>query len=767
VREWARLSGGRWQGVVACCVALAGLAAFYRAVATHDPPAGWIVWRYLLAISLAALWGLSALAGGHALWRRLGLRRPFRESLVLSFALGVAAWALLIVFVGLLGVLGKVTFVAMPLLFLGVGGLPLLQRLRRMRRLKRRLTLTPASWFDPVVQVFGVVCVGTIWVQLLTPRSIMYDARWYHLPLAEQYAATGHVFRLDEGWFNGAMPHLASYLQTWSFLTPFGQLFDRLALAQHLELVVFIGTLASLPVLVDVLLPRPRLRGAWVARFLFPGVLLYDSTLGGGADHVLAFWAVPLVLAFRHAWVSPSLRAGLLFGVLAGGAAATKYQAIFLLAGPGVALVARVLFALVVRQHRAFLGTAGMAVVGAAVVSSPHWALNAAWHHNPVYPYLSGVFPSTPMEEGIEPHITEDSWQPKGTLTEKLLETAKASLRFGFEAHDWESFHGKRPVFGTLFLIALALSPFALRRRRVVALGLATWLAVPLWYWTQHQDRYLQAIAPWCAVVVVVVGAGVWRRSKLARAPLAALAALQLLHTADLPVLPANSILHAHPLTDVLGLLASNDAAAPEQYVDQHFSVSRAARLLPADAKVLVHEVHIHLGLQRAAVRDNVQRQGAIVYHALGDTGSVVRKLKSLGVTHVLWNPTPMGLQLIGDDLVFLRFVQHAVPQAQPLGDGFFVGAIGEGPAPREERVLVLTCTTEHLSPRQLQKDWHRLYYSSCAAPPQVDAPALAVAEDIVIVDTRRYPGRAPLDGEFTLLFDRNGFNVWSRNSRR
>ena len=75
----------------------------------------------------------------------------------------------------------------------------------------------------------------------------------------------------------------------------------------------------------------------------------------------------------------------------------------------------------------------------------------------------------------------------------------------------------------------------------------------------------------------------------------------------------------------------------------------------------------------------------------------------------------------------------------------------------------MLTCTTEHLSPKQLQIDWHRLYYSTCDAPPPADIAALAANEDVVIVDTRRYPGRAPLDGAFTLLFDRNGFNVWSR----
>jgi hypothetical protein len=686
---------------------------------------------------------------------------------VLSFALGVLGWALLIVVAGLPGLLGKAFFVLAPAAWFALGARPTWKLVARAARLKRRLRVKPTPLTHFALVGAGTVAVGFIWVNLLTPRNLMYDARWYHLPLAEGYAAAGKVFRLEEGWFNGAMPHLASYLQTWSFLSPFGALFDRLELVAHLELIIFLATLASLPVLIDALLPRPRLRSSWVARFLFPGVLLYDSSLGGGADHVLAFWAVPLFLSLRRFWKTPSTPNAIVFGAFAGAAALTKYQAIFLLVGPALAVTVRVARALISRPHRPFLRPALITATAALVVSSPHWGLNALWHHNPVYPYLSNVFPSTPMVEGIDPHVAETAWQPKGTTREKLVETAKATLRFGFEAHDWDTFHGARPVFGSLFVVAMALLVFGFRRRAVLALGLSTWAAVPLWYWSQHQDRYLQAIAPWCAVVVAVVFAGVWRRFALTRPVLLGLMGLQVLHTADLPALPAHSTFNAQPVLEVLSLVSSSDAEAPEKLIDTHYGISRAAKLLPADAKVLVHDVHIHLGLQRAAVRDHVQRQGAIAYSMLGDTAAVVEKLRSLGATHVLWSPTPLGLSMIGDDLVFLRFVQYAVTQQQPIGDGFSVGTIGGAPPSKPVQVLVLTCTTEHLTPKQLQLDWHRLYFSQCDAPPPVDLAGLASAEDVVVIDTRRYPGRAPLDATFELLFDRNGFNVWSRRPGR
>ena len=308
LRSWA-------PGVVPLTIGLVALWYFHGIVAAQDALSTWIVGRYLGVMLLAGLWGLSALCGGFFVSEKLKLGAlPLRERLVFSFALGLVAWALLIVAMGLLGVLGKAMFFAMPLFFFGVGGLPLLKTLSRARGLRRAVRSQPPRVLDRVLFSFGLLCVALIWVNLLTPSNLMYDARWYHLSLAEQFAVSGRVYRLDEGWFNGTMPHLATWLQTWSFLSPFGQLFDRLELAAHLEFVIFVATLASLPVLIDALLPRPRLGSSWALRFLFPGVLLYDSSLGGGADHVLAFWAVPLFLALRRFWKRPTTTHGVSSG---------------------------------------------------------------------------------------------------------------------------------------------------------------------------------------------------------------------------------------------------------------------------------------------------------------------------------------------------------------------------------------------------------------------------------------------------------------------
>ncbi len=93
------------------------------------------MWRYLAIISLAGIWAASALSGGFFLSSLIGLKHvSFRERLVISFALGVLAWGLLIVAVGLVGVLGKVTFFAIPLLMFCVGGIPLVRALRCARR---------------------------------------------------------------------------------------------------------------------------------------------------------------------------------------------------------------------------------------------------------------------------------------------------------------------------------------------------------------------------------------------------------------------------------------------------------------------------------------------------------------------------------------------------------------------------------------------------------------------------------------------------------
>ena len=131
---------------------------------------------------------------------------------------------------------------------------------------------------------------------------------------------TGSVHRFSEGFWMGAYPQLASYLYTWAFLLPVGTLFDRLELCAHVEFVLFLATLAQIPSLVRVILPRARAPLAWVALFLFPGIFLYPSNLHAGADHIAAFWTVPIAVSFWLCWRNFTLRYALLFAITLSGA---------------------------------------------------------------------------------------------------------------------------------------------------------------------------------------------------------------------------------------------------------------------------------------------------------------------------------------------------------------------------------------------------------------------------------------------------------------
>ena len=216
-------------------------------------------------------------------------------------------------------------------------------------------------------------------------------------------------------------------------------LFGQVEMAAHMELALFVVTVFSIPLLVRALCPGRRVRGSWAVFFLFPGLYLYDSSLGAAADHVLAFWAVPLALALRRMAQRPSPATGALVGAIMAGAAMTKYQAVYVLvpAALFVSFIAgRELWrtrrdptrAGAVGLRRAILAPPVVLALVALVASAPHWLANVVWHGNPVYPMLLHVFPSHPLVPGwVSPTVSsatfDPGWQPTGPLFSRLGET--------------------------------------------------------------------------------------------------------------------------------------------------------------------------------------------------------------------------------------------------------------------------------------------------------------------------------------------------------
>jgi hypothetical protein len=719
--------GERLRRLGILLTALLGVGVFLSVMNGHYAIERWLFWIYAEIWICVLGFGAACLCAGDLVVTRLvGWRAPPRERLLVSFAVGVLVFQTGVFVVGLFHGLGTVFFVAWPALLIALRAVPLVRLGLRLHRLTAPPQLT---WPGGLALLFGLGGLCLVYVNILTPANVAFDSRWYHLALAEHYVAAGAITRFPEGWFNGSLPHLASLLYTWAFLIPNGGLFARIELAAHVELVVFLVTLGGVSLLARwcAALAGIRVQHGWAAVFLFPGILLYDSSLSGAADHVLAFWAPFIFLLLRRTLRDWDWRSALLLGLLVAGAVSTKYQAAYLCAAPGLALLwcagrvvrgwdpgapagqgilgagttATTTPGRPSRSLGARLAAAGLPLgaCGAALVvaTTPLWLRNWIWYGDPVYPMLPRVFSPRPWVPGTDPDrfLQLSSWTPQGTLAEKIKETLLATVQFSFKPHDWWNLHADLPVFGSLFTLGLPLILFLAPRRRLLALGGSTWLGLCVWYWTYHQDRYLQALVPWMAAFLAAVLAMTWRRGLAGRAAVVALVAAQIIWGGDIFAIPTHAMIGQQPAKLVLDLISAGYRADWPTQRESHQDLVPVGRMLPPNSKVLVHERLIHLGLEAMSVADAPGTQGGISYGTLDNPRRVHELLRSFGVTHLLWRPgTTLGWQTVADDLVFFDFVAHHVDKVADLVGLTLATLPGAPPAPVMEPrlVRVLTC---------------------------------------------------------------------------
>jgi len=358
-----------WRRAALSVVLAAALAVFVRAVHAAYPLEFWLVWRYAGYWLACLAWAAACLAAGTALTARLlpGRART-GERLLAASAAGVYVFFLGTFLAGIAGWFGTAFFLAWPALLLGGFARPawrvLGPRIRRHVRAvahSRPRPLAVRVW-RAVLVALGITAAAVVYIGILVPHQIGFDARWYHLAIAEHYVADGGISAFREGWYIGAYPHLSSVLYAWAFMVPGGALFDQVALALHLEYTLFLATLAGIAVLARALIARPRLRHAWVALFLFPALFVFDSALIAGADHVAAFWAPVLALLALRAWRTHRTGVWLLLAVAVAGALLTKYSAVLIVAFPALALALRVLWrALRPGDRGRWLAAAGVA----------------------------------------------------------------------------------------------------------------------------------------------------------------------------------------------------------------------------------------------------------------------------------------------------------------------------------------------------------------------------------------------------------------------
>jgi hypothetical protein len=695
----------RFRGAALTTVLLAGLLVFLHVMNGHQPVKEWLTFRYMSYVVACAALAISWFSAGHVVVRRCLPSLPLAEHVVVSTAVGLVAFAILMFLIGLAGFRGPFAFVVVPLLLFAAGARSSYRFVRRLRRHwpKRGRVARPFSPVRLVLLALGVVSLALSYFPIILPDNVAYDARWYHMAIAEHYAAQGRIAPFREGWFLGAYPQLASFVYTWAFLAPYPQLFDKIELSAHLEFTLFLGTLLGIQALTRRLLNGRRVELAWVALFAFPGRFVYDSSLSGAADHIAAFWAAPIFLVLLRTWRSLEPKRCVLLGAVVSGALLTKYSAVAIVAFPAIAVAVSSVLALIRRLRHAesghgwFVGPA-LALGTVLALTAIHWVKNLAWYGDPAYPLLHGIFASRPWTVDTPDrfgHFTPKEWIAERSW-QGVKDTLEVLYQFSFVPHDWFQFHGVVPLFGSLFTLSVPCLFFLQRAHRLWALYAAAHVGVAIWFWTFHQDRYLQACVPWMAAGIAAVAVRIWQYGIAARSALVLLAAAQLAWGVNAPFIPAHSMLGMTPLKPAIDFLATG--YQPGRSVERRIGLEHIGRELQGKGRLLLHEEHVHLGVGVPTVSDWIGWQGGVSYGRAPSPDAVYATLKKLRVTRLLWpNGASKGYDSLAGDIAFFNFTRFT-SDARAIG-GHMLARMPATPPSRDtfhDRALFLGCETSY-----------------------------------------------------------------------
>lgn len=701
-------------------------AAFLLILSTmdkHFPIEDWLFLRYAWYWGWSLVVAAGCLGVGDQLVRlAVGRIRGLHAHYMVAFTIGLMVFGLLVFALGLMQLLGPWMFRLLPLAMVAVGSRRLVYLFRRvLPRVVRNATQGSLRAVYIPVWAFGFLCWLYVYVPTMAPDNIMFDSAWKHVALAESFAANGGIFRYPEGWIFAARPHFATYLYTWGFLIPGGRLFDQIEMCAQIEFIIFaFTTMVGVPALVRRVVPTANPWVVWVARFLMPGVLLYDSNLSIGADHIGATFGVPifivtyLVIDSKFKW-----GASILLGALLAGAVMTKETAAAMLLPVPVLVVAIA----VVKNglsgknsaeiRRRAWACSFVVALAAIAISSPLWLKNVIWYGDPLYPTASQAFGFTPkpwfegatymFEWGYKkyqfaPWVDEDS--------NRLLETIKVLFTWSFVPHDWGSFHGKRPVIGHLVTILVFVLPFLRGTRGLWRLALWIHAAIIVWFQILPQDRYLQAMMPlmtafiggtltlaWRQSGVKVPGKALFRPGLLARYAIFLVVAAQVITSLDV------TLLHRNRLKHVINLIAAGkNKKKRETRLKTRQGLEPFADQLPEDARLIVHEVHPHLGSNRVTYPDFHTWQFGLDYGALGSPTALWEAYREMGITHVFWkHGKSRSWDSVAGDLIFFDFVLNHLSDVIVEGRGSVGQLYADAPDPEdfEDSVVLLGCNAK------------------------------------------------------------------------
>lgn len=677
---------------------LVGTAIYVWAVRDTYAVEDWLAWPLLKIYGWVALANVAWLSLGHFILVRLFRERelPLLETLVMSEALGVTAFGLVLYAAGALHLFGKVFAPLIAVLCIGVGALDLWRLLGRYAA-ERGAARAMTPW-TVLLTALGGALLGIVYLGVFTPDAINYDASWSHLTIGQDYAREGGIVAFPADYYK-ALPHLASLLHAWDFSVPGLIPATRWMLALHQEFALFVWTLAGVSAACQWLCDDAQLRASWVGFFLFPIIFVYDHNIAGAADHVAAFFALPILLATARLWERFDWRRGALLGCMLGALLLTKYQAVYLLAPIGMLFGPRVVWLLyrawrerahgTAQSWRSVLIVVAAFLAGGLFTAAPHFLKNAIFYGNPVYPFMQRVFhshPTVPQAAFLFENVfTDINWVPKGTFFERLKHAFELTQTFSFVPH--YSFTKNWPVFGSLFTLLFPMIVLVKHRGRKALGGLLGFMGLFTWAFTFNVDRNLQVLMPIFAAVACALIIDAYRKSRLSLVGLVPLVGIQIIWGGD-----ALFYSSQERIRSAMDLINTGYNGRAKTRFDQYRSGFVAlGKSLPKNATVMLHMSHVNLGIDRRLYLDWDGFQGLIGFTpAIRTPRDTYDYYRRLGITHLVYMPGERRSSTLQEEVLYDSLVHH-YRGGQTSYSGYHVVDLGAPPPEQQAPYRVAT----------------------------------------------------------------------------
>ena len=561
----------------------------------------------------------------------LGLGREWRG--LTRIVLGVAAWLTLLFICAALGHLRRVPLVGIALAAAGLAiAVGWRQRTDSLLALRACLHGRPSRSLAWIALAAPLLVIAALVFISLTP-NVGWDDSVAHLTLPRIYLAHAGFVRVPFNVYS-------NWPLNPQLLYAFAMLVQDYILAKLVHLA-FLGLTVFASYRLASTYSTP-LGGGVAAALLLANPVVLDEARSAYIDLAFAFFLfMAFVYALQHLEqrrAAPLLLSGICCGLVAG----TKLTGV--VAAPCIALLVIVsrTAASRSREFRRACADAALYVALPAVLLTAPWYVRSYWYTgNPVYPLFYGTFGGPEWNTDVNRQFVE--WQQSIGMGRRLIDYVLLPLRVAlYGGDDYAHFDGRiNPLWVLLVPFSLTFvrsSPLVRRSLAVAGLYFVLWAA------TSQQARFLIPILPLLASAAgVALATALEKIGRVRPAYVAAASAavcLALLWSTRFVILDgataARQILAS-------GVNVPGDAAnGAERFISER---------LPANARLMLLNTNQGFFIERDYIADSffeASQLNALVLQGDGGAPGISRRLRSMGITHVLLAARDWGIPYPG-----------------------------------------------------------------------------------------------------------------------